>query len=73
MDGIHYNDHGIKVLAREIKKSLYSTSNQNNWQLAVLSEFTNESSEANVIPNAQSDEPLNAVSGNQYEVLVETQ
>ena len=39
-EGFHYNDYGIKILAKEIKKSLYSTANLHNRQLqqmAILS------------------------------------
>ena len=32
-EGFHYNDYGIKILAKEMKKSLYSTANLNNRQL----------------------------------------
>ena len=37
MDGIHYNRYGISLVAREMKKSLYSTANRENSQLKSLS------------------------------------
>ena len=32
----HYNDAGIKILAKEIKKGLYSTANVQNKQLTQI-------------------------------------
>ena len=37
MNGIHYNNYGIGLVAREMKKSLYSTANRENQQLKSLS------------------------------------
>ena len=36
MDGIHYNDWGIKMIAKEMKKSLYSNANRDSTQLSRL-------------------------------------
>ena len=39
-EGFHYNDYGVKILAKEMKKSLYSTANLQNRhlkQMAILS------------------------------------
>ena len=36
MEGIHYNKDVIKVIAREIKKSLYSNANRDNQQLSMM-------------------------------------
>ena len=38
MDGIHYNEYGIKLVARDIKKSLYSDANRETRQLSVLND-----------------------------------
>lgn len=51
MDGIHYNDYGIKLVAREIKKSLYSTANRENQKLRML---------ADSMLNEQPSEPVNS-------------
>ena len=37
--GIHYNDVGVKTLAREIKKSLFSESNISNTCLTTLNQM----------------------------------
>ena len=42
MDGIHYSDFGIRLLAKEMKKSLYSSSNKNSQRLSTLCAFTND-------------------------------
>ena len=36
MNGIHYNKWGIRMLAKEMKKSLYSKANVNKKQLSQL-------------------------------------
>ena len=36
MNGIHYNDIGVRILAKEMKKSLYSEANLDNICLTVL-------------------------------------
>ena len=36
MEGIHDNKDGIKIIAREIKKSLYSNANRDNQQLSMM-------------------------------------
>ena len=36
MNGIHYNEWGIRMLAKEMKKSLYSKANIHNKQLSQL-------------------------------------
>ena len=35
-DGFHYNDVGVKILAKELKKSLFSSANITNLNLKVL-------------------------------------
>ena len=40
MDGIHYNDLGIRILAKEIKKSLYSSANRTSRRLSTLCALT---------------------------------
>ena len=35
-DGFHYSDIGVRIIAKEIKKSLYSDANKDNSCLAVL-------------------------------------
>ena len=36
MEGIHYSDFGVRLLAKEIKKSLYSNANQHSTRLTRL-------------------------------------
>ena len=38
-DGFHYNEVGVKILAKEIKKSLFSMANRENASLTVLNNF----------------------------------
>lgn len=46
MEGIHYNRYGISMVAREMKKSLYSTANRENNQLKSLNQsMKNQASE----------------------------
>ena len=42
----HYNDYGIRVLAKEMKKSLYSTSNREAQDLATVVKFQPRTSTA---------------------------
>ena len=35
-DDIHYNKLGMKIVAKEIKKSLYSPGNRGNHQMSLL-------------------------------------
>ena len=39
MDWIHYTDYGIRILAKEIKKSLYSSSNFDNKHLQCIAKL----------------------------------
>ena len=39
MDGIHYHELGVKLLAKEIKKSLYSSANKNTKELQAIHNF----------------------------------
>ena len=39
MDWIHYNEYGIKIMAKQIKKSLYSSANLGNKDLQHITEF----------------------------------
>ena len=41
--GIHYTELGVKVLAKEIKKSLFSTANRTSTQLETISKHTTPS------------------------------
>ena len=41
--GIHYNEWGIRMLAREIKKSLFSNANINNDQLNMIKNLSTNS------------------------------
>ena len=54
MNGIHYNEYGIRLVARDIKKSLYSDANRENRQLSVLNDVmsSDENSPPNVNPSA---------------------
>ena len=35
-DAIHYNEYGVKILAKEIRRNLYSTKNIGSGQLVIL-------------------------------------
>ena len=50
MDGIHYNEWGIKMIAKQIKKSLYSTANRENGHFALLQKVNGTNSSH---PNVQ--------------------
>ena len=39
MNGIHYNDIGVRILAKEMKKSLFSDANIGNSSLTVLNDM----------------------------------
>ena len=41
MNGIHYNHVGIKLLAKEIKKSLYSLGNKESKRLETMRDMLN--------------------------------
>ena len=57
MEGIHYNDWGVRLLAKEIKKSLYSHANKENNRLTALLK-TNPPPQENQTPSAPSPPPL---------------
>ena len=38
-DGFHFSDVGVRIVAKEIKKSLYSEANKENSCLAMISSF----------------------------------
>ena len=42
MNGIHFNTLGVKILAKEMKKSLYSTANVDNNQLTIINNLMKE-------------------------------
>ena len=44
MNGIHYNTLGTKILAKDIKKSLYSPANRDSNQLSIISDLAKETS-----------------------------
>ena len=52
----HYNEVGIKILAKGIKKSLYSTANEQNIQLTLISSSQKESK--NEVPSNNHSEPI---------------
>ena len=57
MEGIHYNDWGVRLLTKEIKKSLYSHANKENNRLTALLK-TNPPPQENQTPSAPSPPPL---------------
>ena len=57
MYGIHYNEYGIKLVARDIKKSLYSDANRENRQLKVLNEVMTNDTHTNDTHTNASNEP----------------
>ena len=40
LDGFHYNEIGVKIIAKEMKKSLYSTANLGSKNLTILCNVT---------------------------------
>ena len=66
--GFHYNQYGVRLLAKEMKKSLYSISNKDNSRLKDMREMLKnpEHSEANEQQNVQneSNEPQVTVQSN---------
>ena len=51
MDGIHYHELGVKLLAKEIKKSLYSSANKNTKELQAIHNFIENKSTPDNLPN----------------------
>ena len=39
-DAFHYNEYGVKILAKEIRRNLYSEKNIGSGQLAILNMMT---------------------------------
>ena len=42
MEGIHYTEFGVRLLAKEIKKSLYSGANRDSKRLQTIGSFSDD-------------------------------
>ena len=52
-EGFHYNEYGIKILAKEMKKSLYSTANLENRHLQQMATLSSSTSTYAITEQAQ--------------------
>ena len=52
-EGFHYNDYGIKILAKEIKKSLYSKANLHNRLLQHMATISSSSTSSTTTQQGQ--------------------
>ena len=50
MNGIHYNEWGIRTIAKETKKSLYSTANIGTDRLTIINSLNKETEKSTVAP-----------------------
>ena len=69
MDGIHYNRDGVRLIAREIKKSLYSTSNRDGKQLDMLIDMVENPTPAATNGSTNPETPIVIEVTNQFEAL----